>query len=102
VVHKALQVRREHPEWFGEEAEYQPLMADGSQRDRVIAFRRGEEVLTVAPRWSHDAEAWGDTAMEIPPGRWTNCLTGVEVAAGRMLVGDLLKEFPVAMLTREG
>jgi (1->4)-alpha-D-glucan 1-alpha-D-glucosylmutase len=102
VVHKALRVRTERPEWFGEDAGYQPLTADGSQRDRVIAFRRGDEVLTVAPRWSHDAEAWGDTAIEIPAGVWTNCLTGVEVAAEKMLVGDLLREFPVAMLTREG
>jgi (1->4)-alpha-D-glucan 1-alpha-D-glucosylmutase len=102
VVHKALKLRKEEPEWFSTVAEYVPLMADGSQRDRVIAYRRGAEVLTVAPRWSHEAEAWGETAIDVPEGRWTNRLTGAEVAGGRVLVGDLLKDFPVALLTREG
>jgi (1->4)-alpha-D-glucan 1-alpha-D-glucosylmutase len=102
VVQKALQVRKEHPEWFGEEAEYVSLTADGSQHDRVIAFRRGDEVLTVAPRWSHAAEAWGETAIEVPAGRWMNSLSGAEVVGGRALVGDLLKDFPVALLSREG
>jgi (1->4)-alpha-D-glucan 1-alpha-D-glucosylmutase len=101
VVHKALQLRKEHPEWFGAEAEYVSVTADGSRRDRVIAYRRGAQVLTVAPRWSHAAESWGETAIEVPAGRWTNRLTGEEVAGGRVLVRDLLKDFPVALLSRE-
>jgi (1->4)-alpha-D-glucan 1-alpha-D-glucosylmutase len=101
VVHKALQLRKEHPEWFGAEAEYVSVTADGSRRDRVIAYRRGAQVLTVAPRWSHAAESWGETAIEVPAGRWTNRLTGEEVAGGRVLVWDLLKDFPVALLSRE-
>ena len=102
VVHKALQLRREHPEWFGAEAEYVPLMAEGWQRERVIAYRRGEQVVTVVPRWSHTAEAWGETAVAIPEGRWRNRLTGEEIAGGRVRVGELLEKFPVALLTREG
>jgi (1->4)-alpha-D-glucan 1-alpha-D-glucosylmutase len=101
VVHKALQLRKEHPEWFGAEAEYVSVTADGSRRDRVIAYRRGAQVLTVAPRWSHAAESWGETAIEVPAGRWTNRLTGEEVAGGRVLVRDLLKDFPVGLLSRE-
>jgi (1->4)-alpha-D-glucan 1-alpha-D-glucosylmutase len=102
VVHKALKLRKEEPEWFGPEAEYVPLTAVGPGCDRVIAFRRGAEVLTVAPRWSHEAGAWGETAIDVPEGRWTNRLTGEEVVGGRVQVGDLLKDFPVALLTREG
>ena len=102
VVHHGLQLRKEHPEWFGAEAEYAPLNVEGSQRERVIAYRRGEDVLTVVPRWSHAAEAWGETAIVAPEGRWRNRLTGMEVAGGRLLVGELLEKFPVALLTREG
>jgi (1->4)-alpha-D-glucan 1-alpha-D-glucosylmutase len=100
LVHHALQLRNEHPDWFGAKAAYVPMQAEGSQRERVIAYRRGEDVLTVVPRWSHAAEAWGDTAIQVPEGRWRNRLTGVDVAGGRVLVGDLLAGFPVALLAR--
>ncbi len=101
VVHHALLLRREHPEWFGAEAEYVPLAVEGAWKQRVIAYRRGMEVLTVVPRWSHVAEAWGETAVEVPQGNWKNRLTGAEVVGGVTLVGELLREFPVALLTRE-
>jgi (1->4)-alpha-D-glucan 1-alpha-D-glucosylmutase len=102
VVHKSLLLRKEHPEWFGADAEYVPLAATGAESDRVIAYRRGEHVLTVAPRWSHSAPGWGETAIDVPQGRWTNRLSGAEVGGGRVLVSELLKDFPVALLTREG
>jgi (1->4)-alpha-D-glucan 1-alpha-D-glucosylmutase len=101
VVHKALLLRKEHPDWFGPAAEYVPLVADGAETERVIAYRRGQRVVTVVPRWSHAAKAWGETTIEVPEGRWRNRLTGVEFAGGRVLVAELLKEFPVALLTRE-
>ena len=101
TVHKALLLRKEHPEWFGAEAEYVSVTAAGSGKDRVIAYRRGEQVLTVVPRWSHDAGAWGETSVEVPAGRWTNRLTGAEISGGRALVSELLKDFPVALLSRE-
>ena len=101
VVHKALLLRKEHPGWFGPAAEYASLLVEGTEVERVIAYRRGERVVTVVPRWSHEAKAWGETAVEVPEGRWRNRLTGVEVEGGRVLVGELLKAFPVALLTRE-
>jgi (1->4)-alpha-D-glucan 1-alpha-D-glucosylmutase len=101
VVHKALLLRREHPGWFGPAAEYASLPVEGTEGERVIAYRRGERVVTVVPRWSHAAKAWGETAVEVPEGRWRNRLTGAEVEGGRVLVGELLKTFPVALLTRE-
>jgi (1->4)-alpha-D-glucan 1-alpha-D-glucosylmutase len=106
LVHHGLQLRNEHPEWFSAGAAYVPVMAKGAQKERVIAYVRGENVLTVAPRWSHgpdgshEAKAWGNTAIQISEGRWMNRLTGVEVASGRVLVGDLLAGFPVALLAR--
>jgi (1->4)-alpha-D-glucan 1-alpha-D-glucosylmutase len=104
LVHHALQLRNEHPEWFGAEAAYVPAAAEGQRSERVIAYLRGEDVLTVAPRWSHGwshgAEAWGDTAIQVPEGRWRSRLTGVDIAGGKVRLGDLLAGFPVALLAR--
>jgi (1->4)-alpha-D-glucan 1-alpha-D-glucosylmutase len=102
VVHQALQLRREHPEWFGAGAEYAPLSVEGPQTERVIAYRRGEQVVTVVPRWSHAAEAWGETSVVIPEGRWRHRLTGEKIAGGGVRLGELLERFPVALLAREG
>jgi (1->4)-alpha-D-glucan 1-alpha-D-glucosylmutase len=102
VVHKALLLRKEHPGWFGPAAEYAALAVEGPERERVIAYRRGERVLKVVPRWSHEAKAWGETAVDVPEGRWKNRLTCAVVEGGRVLVGELLKDFPVALLTLEG
>jgi (1->4)-alpha-D-glucan 1-alpha-D-glucosylmutase len=102
VVHKALLLRKDHPGWFGPAAEYAALVVEGTERERVIAYRRGERVLTVVPRWSHEAKAWGETTVDVPEGRWKNRLTWAVVEGGRVLVGELLKDFPVALLTLEG
>ncbi len=102
VVHKALLLRKEHPDWFGPVAEYASLAVEGLELERVIAYRRGERVVTVVPRWSHEAKAWGETTVEVAEGRWKNRLTGAEVEGGQVLVGELLKDFPVALLIREG
>jgi (1->4)-alpha-D-glucan 1-alpha-D-glucosylmutase len=100
VVHHALRLRGEQPAWFGADAAYTPLMATGDACDRVIAYLRGEQVLTVAPRWNHAAQPWGETSLPLPAGRWRNRLSGSEFAGGRALLDDLLREFPVALLER--
>jgi (1->4)-alpha-D-glucan 1-alpha-D-glucosylmutase len=102
VVHKALLLRKEHPDWFGLAAEYASLDVDGTERERVIAYRRGERVLAVVPRWSHEGRAWGETVVDVPEGRWKNRLTCAVVEGGKVPVGELLRDFPVALLTREG
>jgi (1->4)-alpha-D-glucan 1-alpha-D-glucosylmutase len=102
VVHKALLLRKEHPDWFGPAAEYASLDVEGTERERVVAYRRGERVLAVVPRWSHEGRAWGETAVDVPEGRWKNRLTCAVVEGGKVPVGELLKDFPVALLTREG
>jgi (1->4)-alpha-D-glucan 1-alpha-D-glucosylmutase len=99
VIQHALQLRKEHPEWFGAQADYAPVYAEGAQRERVIAYLRGESVLTIAPRWSHGA-AWDGTAIELPEGRWMDRLTRRVVQGGRVRMSDLLAEFPVSLLVR--
>jgi (1->4)-alpha-D-glucan 1-alpha-D-glucosylmutase len=98
VVKRALELRNERPEWFGEA--YVPVMATGARAERVIAYLRGDSVLTVVSRWSHKAAAWGDAAIVVPEGRWRNRMTGAEVYGGAVMIGDLLREFPVGLLVR--
>ena len=106
VVHKALKLRREHPEWFGAEAAYKPVAAQGSKAEHVVAFVRGDRVLTVVPRHPLTlAGDWTDTALDVPAGIWRNRLTGECIDGTRAgtstLVASLLGEFPVALFTRD-
>jgi (1->4)-alpha-D-glucan 1-alpha-D-glucosylmutase len=103
TIHKALELRRERPDCFGAEAEYTALEVDGDRHDHVIAYLRGEDVVTVAPRLTLKlGGAWKDTIVVLPKGRWRNRLTGGSVAGGVITMRLLLKDFPVALLVREG
>jgi (1->4)-alpha-D-glucan 1-alpha-D-glucosylmutase len=103
TIHQALQLRRERPECFGVEAAYTPLDVDGEKIDHVIAYVRGEDVATVVPRLTFKlGDAWRDTAVMMPEGRWRNLLTGASLDGGRVAMKGLLRDFPVALLAREG
>jgi len=102
TIHHALRLRNEHPEWFGREAEYKAVPATGSQSERVIAYLRGGNVLTVAQRWVLQGNPLEETSIKLPAGAWHNRLTGERIAqGGACKVKDLLAQFPVALLTRE-
>jgi len=102
VVHKALCLRREHPEWFGADAAYEPISAEGAKTGHLVAFHREGRVAALAPRRPLKlAGAWGSTTVELPSGSWTNWLTGDVLAGGRTRVQKLLERFPVALLVRE-
>jgi (1->4)-alpha-D-glucan 1-alpha-D-glucosylmutase len=101
VIHHALRLRNEHPEWFGREADYTPLPADGPQANRVLAYLRGDDVLTLAPRWSYAPASWEATTIELPAGRWLNRLTGRRYAGQKQELTNLLAAFPVALLVRD-
>ena len=90
-----LRLRRDHPEWFLADATYAPLAAG----DRAVAFVRSGAVAVVAPTRSVDVarRGWGDDAVELPPGTWTDALTGA-ARSGRVRLADLLAEHPVALL----
>lgn len=102
TIHKALQLRRERADCFGAEAAYTCLEVDGAKHDHVIAYMRGNGVVTIAPRLVVKlAGAWRDTAVRLPEDRWKNYLTGAVVDGGSIPVKNLLKDFPVALLGRE-
>jgi (1->4)-alpha-D-glucan 1-alpha-D-glucosylmutase len=103
TIHKALELRRERPDCFDVDADYTPLEVDGAKHDHVIAYLRGEDVVTVVPRLTLKLDgSWKDTIVVLPKGRWRNRLTGGVVAGGVIPMKMLLKDFPVALLAREG
>jgi (1->4)-alpha-D-glucan 1-alpha-D-glucosylmutase len=103
VIHQALQLRRERPEWFGADAVYAPLVVSGGKSDNVIAYMRGNAVATIVPRLSMKVmDAWRDTTVVLPEGTWTNRLTGAAMNGGSVPMRSLVREFPVALLVREG
>jgi (1->4)-alpha-D-glucan 1-alpha-D-glucosylmutase len=102
TISRALCLRREHPEWFGAESGYRALRAIGSKKSHVIAYLRGDNVITVVQRLVITlAGKWANTAVALPKGRWTNRLTGETIEGGKAAMEDLLREFPVALLVRE-
>ena len=107
VTHRALRARQRHADAFGPDGTYEPLYAAGDRLDHVIAFVRGGEVVTVAPRrvvalggafadWE-----WGDTTLTLPPGSWHDAMTGEQHEGGELPIAALLARFPVALLERQ-
>ena len=101
TIAKCLGLRRSHPEWFNEGASYAPLLANGDMAGRVVAFLRADNVATIAPRWFYRADGWADTTLQLPEGRWVDCLTAHETDGGTVRLESLLRAFPVALLVRK-
>ncbi|MGI8999778.1 MAG: malto-oligosyltrehalose synthase [Candidatus Limnocylindria bacterium] len=102
LIHRALAVRARRPATFGASATYTPLLARGSLADAVVAFVRGDDVVTVVPRLVRRVErlGWGDTMIPLPAGRWRG-LDGADYS-GTIRLDTLLRAFPVAILERIG
>jgi (1->4)-alpha-D-glucan 1-alpha-D-glucosylmutase len=103
LIRQALALRKRHPDWFGSQAGIEPLEVRGERRDHVVAFIRGQSVVTIVPRLVAKLGGdWRDTEIEIPRGEWTNLMTGERLRARRIKPGELMRRFPVALLAREG
>jgi (1->4)-alpha-D-glucan 1-alpha-D-glucosylmutase len=114
VTSRALRLRRDRPELF-DRGSYLPVSASGTARRHVVAFarRRGKAwALAVVPRLTTafgpgfplGPGAWGSASLAMPKGSprtWTDALTGeiLDVARGRLPVGQVLSRLPVALLT---
>ncbi|ADW69904.1 malto-oligosyltrehalose synthase [Granulicella tundricola] len=102
LVHRALQLRRQQPTWFGPEAAYTPVKLTGPAASHALAYLRGDHVLTIVPL--HTAaltDGWDDTAVQLPEGRWSNQLAEEPHRSGKVLLADLFTSFAVALLTRD-
>lgn len=103
LLARALRLRRERQAALGPDGAYSPLPTGGPGSERVLAFCRGEEVVSVVPRLPHGwAKGSDDPTVRLPPGEWRNQFTEAVVEGGEVEVSRLLGGFPVALLARQG
>lgn len=100
VVAAALRLRRDRSASFTDGG-YTPVGADGPAAGHLVAFLRGDDVLTVVSRHTVllSETGWGDTTMALPDGQWTDRISGARFS-GRVLAVELFAELPVALLER--
>jgi (1->4)-alpha-D-glucan 1-alpha-D-glucosylmutase len=102
MIHRVLALRRSRSADFGPQSPYQPLVAQGAHLGNLLAFRRGDNLVAVVPRFGMTiAGDWGDTRLPLPRGMWKNWFSGAP-ACGTVEPAELLREFPVALLIRDG
>ena len=109
VTARALRLRRERPEWFA--GGYDPVTAVGPAADHVVAFARGGPghggpAVTVATRLPvglRSRGGWSDTALPLrgPAPGWVDVLTGAVFRGDSLLLGDVTRALPVALLVPE-
>ncbi|WP_029725352.1 malto-oligosyltrehalose synthase [Desulfotignum balticum] len=101
VIRQILHLRRAHPVLFGPRADYCPLYATGQKADHLVAFFRGQAVISLAPRLVMGLNNdWDDTIVALPSGKWHNVLTGDEADGGAVRLQELLRRFPVGLLMK--
>ena len=100
VVAAALKLRRERAASFTDGG-YTPVRADGPAADHFVGFLRGDDVLTAVSRHTVllSETGWGDTAVALPAGQWTDRISGARYS-GRVLAVELFADLPVALLER--
>ncbi|MEV3854848.1 malto-oligosyltrehalose synthase [Streptomyces sp. NPDC050095] len=103
LTRAALRLRREHPEWFGGAATYEPLLAEGPGEAHCVAFARSRRVVVAVTRLSlrlADAGGWRETRLRLPEGEWCELLAPERRFDGHARVADLFERLPVALLVR--
>jgi (1->4)-alpha-D-glucan 1-alpha-D-glucosylmutase len=100
LIRRVLELRRGRPEDFSDGCRYQALVAQGTHLGRLLAFQRGENLITVVPRFAMSLRnGWEDTRMPLPDGVWFNGLTD-ETCSGEIHPDALFRRYPVALLLR--
>jgi (1->4)-alpha-D-glucan 1-alpha-D-glucosylmutase len=100
VVTAALRLRRDRPGTFSDGG-YTPLLAEGSAAEHLVAFQRGEDVVTAVTRHSVRLaeKGWGDTVLTLPSGKWADRIGGGRFS-GEVTAAELMAESPVTLLER--
>jgi (1->4)-alpha-D-glucan 1-alpha-D-glucosylmutase len=102
TIYQALRARQKRKGSFGEFGSYTPIYAQGQLSDCVVAFQRSTNVVAVVPRllMKLQSAGWGDTSIAVPPGDWTNVLSGAQVKGEEVALTGLFDAFPVALLIK--
>jgi (1->4)-alpha-D-glucan 1-alpha-D-glucosylmutase len=100
VVRAALTLRRDRPELF---SGYAALAASGAAADHVLGLDRGGVIAAVTrlPVGLTNRGGWGETTLQLAPGRWTPLLGGPGPLEGDARLAELMAELPVNLLVRE-
>ncbi len=103
VIRRALELRRRRFNCFGPGASYAPLYAEGPGAAHVIAFQRdGGDIITAVPRlMSMAGDSLHDTHLTLPPGNFTDVLSGKRYSGQVSSLSELWQPLPVALLERE-
>jgi (1->4)-alpha-D-glucan 1-alpha-D-glucosylmutase len=103
LIHRLLGHRRRRPGAYQPGSGYQPLPVSGRQASHAVAFTRTGGLAVIVPRLVAGlADDWADTTVTLPAGGWVNVLTGESAEGGEASAAALLRQFPVAVLGREG
>ena len=100
VTSRALALRRELREVFGDDSRYVPLE---STSRHLVGFERNREVAVLVTRAAKRLEVgggWGDATVTLPDGVWRDELTERVHEGGTNHVADLLDVYPVALMRR--
>ncbi|NJK38923.1 MAG: malto-oligosyltrehalose synthase [Oscillatoriales cyanobacterium RM1_1_9] len=118
LISRVLEIRKKYPDIF-QKGHYQPLNLVGKYKNHVLAFARnhGDSIaITIAPRFlTHvtqfnvfplGEEIWEDTAVEIPSQfvnqSWQDSIVDQAIpGSSQLLVGQVLQNFPVALLINQ-
>ncbi len=88
---------------FHEPDSFKSIEVNGKFAGHIIAYMRGENVAVVVPRLFMKVQnKWESTRISIPAGNWHDIFTGARVKPGKNKIKDILKDFPVAVLIRDG
>ncbi len=100
VVTAALGLRQDRTSTFTDGG-YTPILAHGPAADHLVAFMRGDDVLTAVTRHSVTLSetGWGDTAFDLPGGNWVDRIGGGRFSGGVTAL-ELFASLPVALLER--
>lgn len=102
VTSRALRVRRELADCFGDKATYEPLRSSTEHAlEHALGFVRGARVacvVTRAPRRLADSGGWRDETVTLPGGTWHDELTGSVFAGGDVRCAGLFEAMPVTLL----
>jgi (1->4)-alpha-D-glucan 1-alpha-D-glucosylmutase len=98
LIRRTLNVRAKCPAFF--DGTFEPLVAQGTKANHVVAFIRGGGVITIVPRFVQELKSeWREIILELPAGSWHHEFTG-ETFTGKMTVDEIFKNFPVALLVK--
>ena len=86
-------------DFLARQPSYQPLVAQGAHLGNLLAFRRGENLIAVVPRFSMTRSGeWGDTRLPLPRRRVAQRVHRRVRAGKRRARGACSAAFPVAIL----